>query len=462
MLAGSFAVGMLILSTRPSASKDLSAILVGSVLTVTRADVATTIVVGVVVLGLLAALHKELVLGAFDPAGARALGYPVGALDGILLVAVTVTLVVSIPAVGTLLAIALLTVPALTARLWTDRLGTTMALAAALGAVSAIAGMCAAALWDIAAGGAIVLAAGTLFTVSFVATGRRRRHAAPMTGGVDAALVGAVLAQPDEVEAVVLQDEPVGRGDLGQAGVEAALDPGRQRDVAHLTARRADLVVVVLGQVLGQLEARPLVARCHTLHQPGFLEHGEVAVHRALRHPRPGVEDLRDGQRAVAGGQQLDQRGPAGGVPLAHAAQPFSSRARQLVHVVRRYRTAPSPVCPSPGEGYGGPMSATTDTVTARAQDLGTTVVSLAQDAVASVGELGANLVDSGLKKLQDAGVVEKPKRSKKRGFLAVLIIIVGGLVAYKVISGRRGGASSSPVLPEAERLADSTGVAVG
>ena len=107
-------------------------------------------------------------------------------------------------------------------------------------------------------------------------------------------------------------------------------------------------------------------------------------------------------------------------------------------------------------------MSATTDTVTARAQDLGTTVVSLAQDAVASVGELGANLVDSGLKKLQDAGVVEKPKRSKKPGFLAVLIIIVGGLVAYKVISGRRGGASSSPVLPEAERLADSTGVAVG
>ena len=107
-------------------------------------------------------------------------------------------------------------------------------------------------------------------------------------------------------------------------------------------------------------------------------------------------------------------------------------------------------------------MSATTDTVTARAQDLGTTVVSLAQDAVASVGELGATLVDSGLRKLQDAGVVEKPRSNKKRGFLALFIIVIGGLVAYKVISGRRGGASSSPVMPQAERLADSTGVAVG
>ena len=71
VLAGSFAVGMMILSTRPSASKDLSAILVGSVLTVTRTDVLTTVAVGVVVLGVLAAVHKELVLGAFDPAGAQ-------------------------------------------------------------------------------------------------------------------------------------------------------------------------------------------------------------------------------------------------------------------------------------------------------------------------------------------------------------------------------------------------------
>jgi manganese/iron transport system permease protein len=177
VLAGSFALGMMVLSTRASASKDLAAFLVGSVLTVTTADLVTTAAVGVAVLGLLAVLHKELVLGAFDRDGAGALGYRPVLLDAIVLVAITVTLVSAIPAVGTLLAVALLTVPALTARLWTDRLGTTMVIAAALGAASGAIGLCAAAVWSVAAGGAIALTAGTAFAVSLAATSLRRRWA---------------------------------------------------------------------------------------------------------------------------------------------------------------------------------------------------------------------------------------------------------------------------------------------
>ena len=42
VLAGSFAVGVLVLSAQPSGSKDLSAFLVGSIVTVTRGDLVTT------------------------------------------------------------------------------------------------------------------------------------------------------------------------------------------------------------------------------------------------------------------------------------------------------------------------------------------------------------------------------------------------------------------------------------
>jgi ABC-type Mn2+/Zn2+ transport system permease subunit len=182
VLAGSFAIGMMILSTRPSPSTELSEILVGSVLTVSRGDIAATLVVGAVVVVLLGATHKELVLGAFDPTAAAAMGYPTRGLDGLLLVCVTLTLVAAIPAVGTLLAIALLTVPALTARLWTDRLGPTMALATVLGATSAVLGLCAAALWSIAAGGAIALATGVLFVSSLALT----RSSAAVRGAVSA------------------------------------------------------------------------------------------------------------------------------------------------------------------------------------------------------------------------------------------------------------------------------------
>ena len=183
VLAGSFAAGVLVLSAQPGASRDLSAYLVGSIVTVTRADLVTTAIVGALLLGLLAAFHKELVLGAFDPGGLTALGYPAAVLDTMVLIAVTVALVVCVPAVGTLLAVALLTVPALAARQWTDRIGPMTVLAAGLGAASGVIGLCLSAALDVAAGGAIALTATALFLGSVAARsvrpGRAGRAPAP-------------------------------------------------------------------------------------------------------------------------------------------------------------------------------------------------------------------------------------------------------------------------------------------
>ena len=73
-------------------SRDLSAFLVGSILTVTPGDVPATVAGGGLVVVVLAALHKELVPTAFDPAGSAALGYPVRRLDTLVLAAVTMTM----------------------------------------------------------------------------------------------------------------------------------------------------------------------------------------------------------------------------------------------------------------------------------------------------------------------------------------------------------------------------------
>jgi manganese/iron transport system permease protein len=166
VLAGSFAIGVLMLSSRRGASKDLSAFLVGQILTVTTNDILTTVIVATVLLGILAALHKELVHGAFDPAGQRALGYSAATLNLVVLTVVTTAMVMSVPAVGTLLSVALLTVPALAARQWVDRVGPMMVLSAVLGASCGMLGLCFSALWDIAAGGAIALTATALFIIS--------------------------------------------------------------------------------------------------------------------------------------------------------------------------------------------------------------------------------------------------------------------------------------------------------
>ncbi len=173
-LAGSFGLGVMLQSTQDGFSKDLAAILVGSVLTVDRATITTTVAVGVVVLALLALAHKELVFRAFDPQGAAAMGYP-RVLDLGLMLVIAATVVTTVPAVGTILSVALLSVPALTARLVTRRVGTAMVAGAGYGAASGVLGLTASAEWNYAAGASIALASAMLFFVTFAVVTAARR-----------------------------------------------------------------------------------------------------------------------------------------------------------------------------------------------------------------------------------------------------------------------------------------------
>lgn len=181
LLAGAFAAGVVLASARASGSRDLAAYLVGSVLTVTTGDIAVTALLGGLVVLAAVALHKELVFGAFDPVAASAQGLPLARLDAAAMVLVLVTMVVAVPAVGTLLAVALLVVPALTARQWTDRIGAAMVLGAVLGALAGVVGMVITAAWPVAAGAAVALASAAGFAVSVavrLVRQRARSHAA--------------------------------------------------------------------------------------------------------------------------------------------------------------------------------------------------------------------------------------------------------------------------------------------
>jgi manganese/iron transport system permease protein len=168
VLAGSLGLGVMLQGLQPRPTKDLAALLAGQILAVDRTDLITQAVVAVVVGGFLVAVHKELVLGAFDRSGATALGYG-GGLDAALLMALVAAVVTTVPAVGTILSVALVVVPALAARLWTDRLGLTFVLAGLIGAASGVVGLAVSATWDIAAGGAIALTVSAGFAISWLA-----------------------------------------------------------------------------------------------------------------------------------------------------------------------------------------------------------------------------------------------------------------------------------------------------
>src|SRR4029077_636055 len=115
------------------------------------------------VLLLLVLFHKELLLVAFDREAAQAMGVPVFWVNLLLLAMVSLTIVVSLSAVGNILVVAMLVTPAATARLLTDRLPIMLCLSAALGVLSGVAGLVLSFHADIAAGGTIVLVATLLF-----------------------------------------------------------------------------------------------------------------------------------------------------------------------------------------------------------------------------------------------------------------------------------------------------------
>jgi manganese/iron transport system permease protein len=182
LLGAFFSVGVIVVSTTHSYTADLTALLFGRILNVDAREIVDTVFIAVLVLGVLAVLHKELVFRAFDPMGAEALGYRAAVLDLVLNALIALVVVAAVRAVGTVLVIALIVVPAATARLVTERLRSMLVVSVAVAAVCGYLGLAAsyeASLHHgvrLGSGATIVIA----LTIAFTAVGgvsilRRRR-----------------------------------------------------------------------------------------------------------------------------------------------------------------------------------------------------------------------------------------------------------------------------------------------
>lgn len=176
IIASFFAVGVVVVSRRTGYAADLSALLFGRILDVSRAEVVETAVIGGLCLVVLALLHKELVLLALDRTQAAAIGLPVRLLDAVLYAVTAATVVVAVRAIGTVLVVAFVVTPAATGRLLTKSIPGAMAAAAGVAAVLGWIGLSAsyeASLHHdvrLAAGATVVIA----YTLGFAAAGAAR------------------------------------------------------------------------------------------------------------------------------------------------------------------------------------------------------------------------------------------------------------------------------------------------
>lgn len=171
-----FALGIAIISTRPSYSGDLTHILFGSISGIDNEELTFMALLGGLVLLLILIFYKQLLIVCFDPELGHVLRFPVNFLRALLLVLVAVTIVLSLQAVGVALMLALLLTPAATARLLTKRMSHMILLAGLLGCAGGIVGFYLSWLFNVPPGSAIVLELSAVFGLVYGYRALRQRR----------------------------------------------------------------------------------------------------------------------------------------------------------------------------------------------------------------------------------------------------------------------------------------------
>jgi manganese/zinc/iron transport system permease protein len=228
-----------------------------------------------------AMLFKELRIAAFDPDLATTLGFNATLLHYLLMIFVAAATVASFEAVGSILVIAMLTCPAATARLLTDRLSPqiiwSVVIAIATGVLGYAAATAGPALFgrdSVNAAGSMTVMAGGLLVVAIVASPRHglvarwwRRRALGRSIAVDDLL--AALFRLEEREAA-----PPTIAELG------GLLPGRTLAAALADATRRGLVATQGGALTltdDGRDAAGLVVRRHRLWEHYLVDEAGLA-----------------------------------------------------------------------------------------------------------------------------------------------------------------------------------------
>lgn len=269
-----FALGVLLINLNArNLHLDIDTVLLGEIgfvwlNTVTIAGIdwpvagVTLAAVGAVNVAVVALFWKEWKIAAFDPGLASALGLKPGAMGFLLLALTAATAVAAFDAVGVVLFLAFLIVPAVTGRLVAASVGGMLAVALASGLAAVGIGYAAAFRADVSLGGGMALATGLGLLLALVASPRSGvvaawvRRRALREEGLVAVLIAHLSAHEGTAEEAEESGPAALVGHLGwrpaqaQAVVAAALDRG----VIRREGERLSLTEA--GRALARAEVR--------------------------------------------------------------------------------------------------------------------------------------------------------------------------------------------------------------
>lgn len=159
MWAMGMALGIFLIDKTPGYAPNLMSYLFGNILAVPTSDLILISILDLIILIVSFSFFKEFKALTFDEEYATISGVPVIILDILLFCLIALTIVVLIKAVGIILVIALLTIPAAIVVQFRLSLERTMAYAIILGAIFTTVGLFISALFNITSGATIIMIA---------------------------------------------------------------------------------------------------------------------------------------------------------------------------------------------------------------------------------------------------------------------------------------------------------------
>jgi manganese/iron transport system permease protein len=167
VFSGMFGLGI-VLYTKVETEVHLDHILFGDMLGVDWPDLLQSGIIAAVVLAIIAMKWRDLLLHAFDPQQAQAMGLPVRLLHYGFLSLLSLTIVGALTATGIILTIALLITPGAVAFLLTKRFGTMLVVSVLVAMAASFAGVYVSFFIDSAPAPTIVLLMAGTFVAAFV------------------------------------------------------------------------------------------------------------------------------------------------------------------------------------------------------------------------------------------------------------------------------------------------------
>ncbi len=160
------ALGILFIGFAPGYAPDLFSYLFGSILTVPFSDIIIMVILDVIIIATVAFLHREFQALSFDEEFSEIVGVPTRTVYLILLCLVALSVILLIRVVGIILVIALLTIPTVIVRQFTNGLKKLMVYSTLIAVFLTVTGLWLAYALNLPSGATIVLVLGFAFFVS--------------------------------------------------------------------------------------------------------------------------------------------------------------------------------------------------------------------------------------------------------------------------------------------------------